>query len=144
MDYRLELAEGFLKEAKDDYTSRRYRSCVDNSQLSIENSAKAVLAYFGPLEKTHNPSEALNNLLARQVLSDILEEKIRQLALLASQYGMREHFLTDYGDEVQRISPWKLFSEEDAKKAKETAETCYDIARQIKEIVIGHWSLGND
>lgn len=41
--YRLRLADGFLKEAGEDISLRRWRSCVDNSQLAAENAAKAVL-----------------------------------------------------------------------------------------------------
>jgi len=40
IQYRLELAEGFLNEARQDTELKRFRSCVDNVQLSIENSVK--------------------------------------------------------------------------------------------------------
>jgi len=42
--YRLRLAEGFLIEAQQDAGWERWRSCADNSQLAVENAAKAVLA----------------------------------------------------------------------------------------------------
>ena len=136
MDYRLELAEGFLKEAEEDYKSGRYRSCVDNSQISIENSAKAILAYFGPLAKTHNPSEDLTRLISEGQIAEPLKEKIKKLSLLAGQYGMKEHFLTDYGDEIKRISPWKLFSKADAKKANATALSSLEIAKEIRKFLL--------
>lgn len=47
--YRLRLAEGFLEEARQDISSQRWRSCVDNSQLAVENAAKALLAMLGPV-----------------------------------------------------------------------------------------------
>ncbi len=34
--YRLNLAEGFLLEAREDIQLKRWRSCVDNSQLAVE------------------------------------------------------------------------------------------------------------
>jgi HEPN domain-containing protein len=46
VSYRKKLADGFLNEAIQDYDLKRYRSCVDNSQFSIENSVKAVLLVF--------------------------------------------------------------------------------------------------
>jgi len=46
--YRLRLAEGFLGEAEEDVRSSRWRSCVDNAQLAVENAIKAVIGRFGP------------------------------------------------------------------------------------------------
>ncbi|MDO8672160.1 MAG: HEPN domain-containing protein [Dehalococcoidia bacterium] len=57
--YRLRLAEGFLGETRQDIDSKRWRSCMDNSQLAVENAAKAVLALLGPVGHTHNPGALL-------------------------------------------------------------------------------------
>ena len=46
--YRLNLAQGFLVEAREDITLGRWRSCVDNWQLAVENAAKVALALLGP------------------------------------------------------------------------------------------------
>jgi HEPN domain-containing protein len=46
--YRMRLAAGFLEEARQDLELKRYRSCVDNSQLAAENAAKVVLAWRLP------------------------------------------------------------------------------------------------
>lgn len=48
-EYRLRLARGFLAEAEEDLRSSRWRSCVDNAQLAVENAAKSVIARFGPV-----------------------------------------------------------------------------------------------
>jgi len=40
VSYRLALAKGFLTEAEQDMTLERWRSCVDNSQLAVENAGK--------------------------------------------------------------------------------------------------------
>ena len=37
VNFRLRLAEGFLQEAEEDLILSRWRSCVDNTQLSVEN-----------------------------------------------------------------------------------------------------------
>ena len=41
--YRLRVAQGFLDEARQDVELGRWRATVDNSQLTVENAAKAVL-----------------------------------------------------------------------------------------------------
>ena len=38
VSYRLALAEGFLAEAEQDLDLNRWRSCVDNAQLAVENA----------------------------------------------------------------------------------------------------------
>lgn len=43
--YRLRVAQGFLEEARQDIELGRWR----NSQLAVENAAKAVLALLGPV-----------------------------------------------------------------------------------------------
>ncbi len=44
--YRLALAKGFLAEAEQDLTLKRWRSCVDNSQRAVENTGKTALSLF--------------------------------------------------------------------------------------------------
>jgi hypothetical protein len=38
--FRLRLAEGFLQEAEEGLTLSRRRSCVDNTQLTVENKGR--------------------------------------------------------------------------------------------------------
>lgn len=42
--YRLELARGFLEEARQDIDLERWRSAVDGAQLAVENAGKGALA----------------------------------------------------------------------------------------------------
>lgn len=51
-EYRLEVAQGFLGEARQDVQLGRWRSAVDNAQLTVENATKAVLALAGPVGRT--------------------------------------------------------------------------------------------
>jgi HEPN domain-containing protein len=131
VSYRKKLAEGFLNEATQDFDLQRFRSCVDNSQLSIENSVKAVLAYFGPVPWTHSLSANLTELINTQEFEDEIKTLIEELRDLSLSYGLREHFLTDYGDEEQRLSPWEIFSLEEAKLALETAKMCFTLLNEI-------------
>jgi HEPN domain-containing protein len=66
--YRLALAQGFLGEAEQDLTLSRWRSCVDNAQLVVENAGKAVLALFEVTPKTHDPAQHLASILRTQEL----------------------------------------------------------------------------
>ena len=129
--YRKKLAEGFLNEATQDIDLQRFRSCVDNSQLSIENSLKAVLAYFGPVPWTHSPSANLTELISTQEFGNETKNLMEKLRNLSLSYGLREHFLTDYGDAEQRLSPWEIFSLEEAKSALETAKKCFTLLNEI-------------
>lgn len=52
-EYRKRLAYGFLNEARINIEHQLWRSCVDNSQLSIENSGEMVIALLEPVEKSH-------------------------------------------------------------------------------------------
>lgn len=62
-DYRLRVMAGFLDEERQDLSLQRWRSCVDNSQLAVENAAKAILALLGPVGRTHNPAVPLRQAL---------------------------------------------------------------------------------
>lgn len=133
--YRLRLAEGFLEEACQDFASRRWRSCVDNSQLAVENAAKAVLSLLGPVGRTHNPA-----VLLRQALDasryphphpQSIFQQVERLAECAELLGPDIHARSDYGDESEWRTPWELFDESDAQQALSLAEESVRIAKQV-------------
>jgi HEPN domain-containing protein len=129
--YKLKLAEGFLKESEEDIRLKRWRSCVDNSQLSAENSAKAILLLFGLPVKTHNPSKQLLILLGIDDISIEIRKKIKEIIPTFKELGFEEHIMTDYGDEETYTLPWDLFDEESASSAINTAKICYQSAFEI-------------
>jgi HEPN domain-containing protein len=116
-EYRKRLAEGFLREAEQDYALERWRSCVANSQLCLENAGKSALMLFGASPKTHDPGRDLAALLREGNFPDELKTLGEKLAMHLLALGPSEHFLTDYGDEASRILPWDLFTWESAEKA---------------------------
>lgn len=95
--YRLKLAEGFLAEALQDFELSRWRSCVDNSQLAVENSGKTIVACFRPVEKSHNPAKQVADLLVKDEISLELVDDVRLLIPLLERLGFEEHLKTDYG-----------------------------------------------
>lgn len=130
-EYRKRLARGFLNEARLNLEHQLWRSCVDNSQLSIENSGKMIIALFEPVEKSHNPSHQLKRLVEQKRVGDVLRSQIAEITPILEHFGIEEHFMTDYGDETTRTDPWSLFKEEDAREALEMAERCYRVSEEI-------------
>lgn len=81
----MKLAEGFLKEADQDLELERYRSCVDNAQLSIENSVKAVFFFFGPVAKTHNPAADLKQVIESKKIPREVEDILSSITLVQNK-----------------------------------------------------------
>ena len=87
--YRIALAGGFLSEAEQDFTLERWRSCVDNAQLAVENAGKAALALFGIAPKTHDPARQIAAILREQELpanvSELLHAMLPDLLVWAQR-----------------------------------------------------------
>lgn len=133
--YRLRLAEGFLAEAIQDQELERWRSCVSNAQLSVENAGKAVLAIFGVPPRTHDPAAQIVQLSEKEDVDDRIQQKLRQIVPHLLTLGSREHFLTDYGDESEYVSPWDLFTAASAEQAIGAARASMEAARELIEIL---------
>lgn len=131
--YRLGLAQGFLGEAQQDVGLRRWRSCVDNSQLATENAGKAVLALLGPVGRTHDPASLLRYALDANRFSPARVLSVTHLAELTAELGWTVHAASDYGDEEGRLTPWEIFDEGAAKQALGVAEEAVSIAQGIVE-----------
>ncbi len=129
--YRLRLVEGFLDEAQQDLQLGRWRSCVDNSQLVVENSAKAALALIGPVGHTHSPDVLLRQALTRSAFPAEVHDLILQLADKAELLGADVHAQSDYGDDVMRRTPWEIFGESAARRALQMAEEAAHLARRL-------------
>lgn len=125
------MAEGFLNEARQDVALGRWRSAVDNSQLTVENAAKAVLALLGPVGKTHNPAPFLRSSMEQHLFPLTQSSRIRRVIELAELLGPDVHIQTDYGDEQRGCTPWELFDQSDARQALATAEEIISLARLI-------------
>ncbi len=102
VEYRLALAAGFLREAEQDFMLERWRSCVDNAQLAVENVGKAALALFGIVPKTHDPARQIAAILHDQELpenvSDLLRAMLPDLLVLGkgcSVLVMKDNLDTD-------------------------------------------------
>lgn len=129
--YRLALAQGFLTEAEQDFALQRWRSCVDNAQLAVENAGKTALALFGVTPKTHDPARQIAAILREQELpanvSELLHAMLPDLLIL----GTEAHFLTDYGDEESYTLPWDLFTQQTAEDALQSARRSAQMAHTL-------------
>ena len=129
--YRLNLAKGFLREAEEDFQLKRWRSCVDNSQLAVENFGKGILMLFGLSPKTHDPARHLAKLIQNSEIPKQIIEQIKEMIPDLLMLGVEEHFMTDYGDESSYRLPWDIFDEESAISALNTARRCKNATHEI-------------
>jgi HEPN domain-containing protein len=135
--YRLALAAGFLKESRQDVELQRWRSCVDNAQLAVENSGKALLLLFGVSPKTHEPGRQVADLLEAGVPPESLRPALGDLVPDFLALGFSQHVLTDYGDESTETLPWDLFTRQSAIEALEVAERVYARVGEILDGELG-------
>ena len=132
--YRLRLAEGFAVEPRQDLETHRWRSCVDSSQLAVENAAKVALALLGPVGRTHDPSALLRMAVADGRFPPEAIPRVERLADCAQLLGPEVHIRSDYGDQDTRRTPWELFDEADAVRALAMAE---DATAEAQELLQG-------
>jgi len=135
VDYRIALAAGFLTEAEQDFTLERWRSCVDNAQLTVENSGKAALALFGIVPKTHDPARQIAAILREQELPANVRELLRAMLPDLLVLGTEAHFLTDYGDEASYTLPWDLFTRQTAEDALQSARRLVQMAHTLQDMI---------
>ena len=129
--YRFRIAQGFLEESRQDVALTRWHSVVDSAQLATENAAKAVLAPVGPVGRTHQPALLLRQAL--QIFSPSYQQYVERLSEQAEMLGFDVHVQTDYGDEMEGVTPWELFNEDDARSTLAIAEEAVRLAQLIIE-----------
>nr|WP_290665316.1 HEPN domain-containing protein [Ardenticatena sp.] len=133
-EYRLRLARGFLEEAEQDFAAGRWRACMAHAQLSVEHALKGVIALFTVPPKTHNPARTLALLLEAGQIPTAWRDVVPRLIREGKRIGPQIHIQTDYGDEAHGLTPWELFSEEDAREALAIARRVVEeAARLIQE-----------
>ena len=133
--YRLRLAQGFLQEAEQDASLGRWRACVAHAQLAVENALKAVIALFAPVPRTHAPADVLSMMLEEGDIPQAMRADVQELVDIVQGLDLATiHIQTDYGDETHGLTPWELFSEEDAREALAIARRVVEkAARLIQE-----------
>jgi len=139
-EYRLELARGFLREAEQDLALGRWRSAVNSAQLTVENAAQGVISQRCPAPKTHQVAQELRLLLQETGAPPERAALLTELTECAEVLGRDVHIRTDYGDEVRRVTPWALFSQEDAEQALGHARRAVSLVAVILGVPSGDGS----
>lgn len=69
--YRLRIAYGFLEESRQDVELGRQRSAVDNAQLAVESSAKALIWPIASELKSYYGSITFLAIEGKPIIRDI-------------------------------------------------------------------------
>ena len=117
-----------MEEAEEAYRRRDYRGTVSSSQLSVENSAKAVIAIFRIPSWSHDPSIELRELIDQ--LPNRVKEFAEKLAEMAETLAP-EHGRSTYGEPLRGLTPWEIYGERDAHTALNYARNSIEYAQKI-------------
>ncbi|MDI6641326.1 MAG: HEPN domain-containing protein [Elusimicrobiota bacterium] len=140
---RIDTAQDYLEGAKKDIVSKNLIGAVHSAQVSIEQSAKAVIACFGVPEWEHNVSKQLLNTINKhqtEIEDKCGKEVIDKLMKLAENNKSTHewHEWSVYGkwDEITKkwIIPRYLCTEEIANWIVPIAEESFNIAKQFTDL----------
>ena len=131
--HRLGIACRLLAEAEQDAQLGRWRSCAANSQHGVEQAAKAVLACYGPVPRTHDVHVNLGKLVRSGRPTAVDAERVERLAAIAKRHGREQHMRVTYGDEDGLVSPYELIDEAEAREGVADAAEACELARQVVE-----------
>lgn len=126
--YRAKLAERYLADAEDAFKRGDFRGTVAASQLAAENAAKAVVAVYRVPSWSHDPSHELREAAAQMPasLKPLAEELASMAELLAPEHGR-----ATYGEPTRGLTPWELYTREDAETALQRAKKAVELANTI-------------
>ncbi|MEI8031908.1 MAG: HEPN domain-containing protein [Chlorobiaceae bacterium] len=133
--YRLELARGFLEEAEEECTLKRWRACVSSSTLAIENAGLAVLMLFGVSPMTHKPGRHLSQLVSEGTVPEAVVRLIGDILPELERYDSTMKMLAKYGDESELILPWALFDLKKGEAAINAARKAVRVSSEISRLV---------
>ncbi len=130
--YRLDLAEMFLDQARRRLNVEEWHTCVGESQVSVENAAKSIIVCFRPVPHTHDVADHLTTLIRNTPdLDEEIVDGIRRMITLAETHNSEEHVAATDGDENTRTPPWELFDENKARNSLADAEEACEMARFV-------------
>lgn len=128
VSYRARLAAQYLMEAQEAFKRGNHRLAVASSQLSAENSAKAVIALFRAPSWSHDPSHEL--LEVSSTLPPDLKKLAEELADITRQLAP-EHGRATYGEPLRGLTPWDLYDERSAFEALSKARIAKEVMNMI-------------
>ncbi|HIE30000.1 TPA: HEPN domain-containing protein [Candidatus Poribacteria bacterium] len=128
---RLRLAKYHLEQAIEEFEKEHYAQAIKESQLSMENSAKAAISCAAHPAPTHSPGDELREVVNR-FESKIPEELKAELYNLAdySDEAAPLHVEMNYGRRVggRLLLPSEFVTEEMSKELIKETKFCYRVA----------------
>jgi HEPN domain-containing protein len=126
--YRLSLALRSLSTCDEELATRRWREAALFARGAIEHAAKAIVACFGTIPRTHEPAVLLDVATSDPRFPPALCAQAAAVRPALERYGVAEHQLLSYGDESARIDPWTLITEAHARESTRVARESVELA----------------
>ena len=128
--YRLGLAVRSLESARANLSRSAWRDSALFSRAAIEHGAKAILACFAVVPRSHEPAQILRLALGSAKFPEELGKRTEGLATIIVPYGIQEHLLLSYGDEEHHVDPWSLVTEDRARASESAAAEVVALAEE--------------
>ena len=138
-EYRLSLAESSLRDSRKFREDKLYHWSVLSAQLSVENSAKAVISCFRTPSWVHDPSTELEDIINEQkekIAGKVGEHVVARLKTLSDAAAelAPERGKATYGLIERRVPPSDIYDQTSATRALDLAEQSYETAQRfVKE-----------
>jgi len=112
-----------------------YIAAIHEAQLTIENTAKAVIALFIPSWiHNHNPAPELREIAKRvqeEEIRDLIEEPA-EITEIAAPY----HTGSSYGNAERRLTPRQVYTRREAQILIKRANRAIDIALHVTSRIL--------
>jgi HEPN domain-containing protein len=135
--FRLRSAQKLLEKADEEASRASWREAALFARAAVENAAKAVLACFTTVPKTHEPALVLEEAVRLPGFPAALVPEAQSLLPIWRRYGMSQHVLLSYGDEQNLLDPWSLATPGLAREALAAAQTAVGFAARCRAAVFG-------
>lgn len=135
--YRIVLAGMRLRSAEASLRGGRWADAALFARAAVENAAKAVLACFQSVPRTHEPTEVLRTALSLPAFPQAVEPQARSLLPSLQRYGLARHLELSYGDERNFVSPEAMVNEQDSRTAVADAHAILQLATDVRRLVLG-------
>jgi HEPN domain-containing protein len=129
------MARTLCGRARQALERREWREAALFARGAVEASAKAVVACFTGVPRSHEPAAMLRDVRGLPEFPEALRGEAESLVDSWTAYGMAEHVLLSYGDERNRIDPWSLVTEARAADAVDAAGEAVAFAERCRAVV---------
>jgi HEPN domain-containing protein len=126
-----------LESARDNFGRNNWRDSALFSRAAVEHAAKAMVACFAAVPRTHEPARLVQLALSAQAFPASLRATTEALLPDLSGFGLQDHILLSYGDEERGLDPWSLVDQGRSKSHLDAAEAMLALADACVNDVTG-------